>query len=85
MATDSAVAMRLAQALENITFEMGRLGAQVGVSAPDMPGNKDKGIATAMRLETVADFLGRVNVELSTQAADVVDEPAPLPGRKVKK
>jgi hypothetical protein len=85
MATNYAVAMRLAQALENITLEMARLGVQVGVPAPEMPGNKDKGIATAMRLETVADFLGQVNVELSTPKVDVVDEPAPLPGRKVRK
>jgi hypothetical protein len=75
MATDYAVAIRLAQAVETITLEMGRLGVLVNVPTPEIPGNKDRGIATAVRLECIADFLGRVNLELSSPKADVVDEP----------
>lgn len=101
--------MRLAQAVENITLEMGRMGVHVGVPVPDIPSNKDKGIAIAVRLECIAEFLGWVNLVLNERAiaqqeaikdsdvtlgahtpgpvltADVVNEPAPLPGRKVKK
>ena len=84
MATDYAVAMRLAAAMEHITQEMGRLGVLVSVPVPELTGHKDKGLATAIRLETVAGFLERVNVELGTPKADAV-EPAPKKAGKGKK